>query len=118
MPVRDLAGATPTAAPDPAQVVLEVEGAAWTVRVLGRAGRAPGMSAPLLLLGFWDGDADPRRPPSREALVVARALEDLSSGALEEALAAARPPRDPDKAPGFFQESGQGPRRRRANENI
>jgi hypothetical protein len=116
--VRDLPGATPSVAPDLGQAVLEVEGTSWTVRVLGRVGRASGGSATLLLLGFWEGDAAGRQTPSREALVVGRALEDLPSGALEESLATAQPPRDPEKAPGFFQESAQGGRRRRANENI
>ena len=116
--VRDLAGATPSGAPDLGETFLEVGGMAWAVRVLGRVGRASGASAPLLLLGFWEADAAAHRLPSREALVVGRALEDLSPEALEEALAAARPPRDPDKTPGFFQESAQGGRRKRPNENI
>jgi len=118
MSVRDLAGAAPAEAPDLGQTVLEAEGSTWTVRVLGRAGRASGVSAPLLLLGFWEEGAVLDRPPAREALVVARALEDLPSGALEEALAASQPPRDLEKTPEFFQESGQGGRRGRANENI
>lgn len=100
------------------QAVFEVEGKSWTVRVLGRAGRASGAAAPLLLLGFWEEGAADHGAPSREALVAGRGLEDLTSGGLEEALVAARPPRDPDKAPGFFQESAQGVRRTRSNENI
>jgi len=115
---RELAGAAPPAAPDPGHAVVEVGGTAWTARVLGRAGRASGASAPLLLIGFWDDSTPVDRPHSREALVVARAIEDLPAGALEEALASGSSPRDPERAPGFFQESAQGARRRRANENI
>ena len=102
--------------PDPAKVGLEVEGAAWQVAVMGRAGRASGASAPLLLLGFWaEGDAEDG-PPSREVLVVARSIEDLPPESLRAALTMATPPRDPERPPPFFQESGQN-RRRRPNEN-
>lgn len=117
MSVRELTGAPPSASPPPGQAVVEVEGKAWTVRALGRSGRASGASPPLLLLGFWGEGASAHEPPSLETLVVARALEDLSTEALEAALGSAAPPRDPEKAPAFFPESAQG-RRRRPNENI
>jgi len=116
--VRDVTGEVPAqqAAPDLDEAQIEVADERWTVRVLGRAGRASGASPPLLLLGFWRPESsDPT--PALEAMVVSSALGNLSEEALAEALSRAGPPRDPDRRPPFFRDGSQG-RRRRPNENI
>ncbi len=70
-PARDLAvteevvrAPEPSAppAPDAEEARLEVDGQTWTVRVLGRSGRGSRGEAPLLLLGFWEGDPDDAPP--------------------------------------------------------
>jgi hypothetical protein len=93
---------------DIAETVFETEGASWTVRVLGRSGRAGERSAPLLLLGFW-----PRGEGSehaREATVVGRMLSELTPGRLEEALARSTPPPRDDRRKSFFEAVSQGRR--------
>lgn len=95
----------PTVAPDVAEVPIEVGGASWVVRVRGRS--LVGGSTQVLLLSFHGGnDAD---PVELEAWVVGRALADVPTATLEEALAAASPPREPGRRP-FFD---QGARRER-----
>lgn len=111
-PARELGGqAAPAPEADLAEVSLEVDDETWTVRVLGRSGRASGESPPLLLLGFWEGPAE--GGPMRERLVVGRALSDLSREALLEALSTAGEPRDPDRKKPFFEGAGQARKRRR-----
>lgn len=111
-PVRELKGEPPAvqAESDIAEAHVDVEGTRWTVRVLGRSGRASGSSAHLLLLGFWEGE-DVGDEPSLEAMVAARALQALSAEALEAALAGAAKPSDADRRRGFFQDAGQARRR-------
>jgi hypothetical protein len=107
--VRELTG-EPTAQPAEAEVAeayVEAEGIRWTVRVLGRSGRASAGSAPLLLLGFWEGSGSVDSP-SLEAMVVARGLDELSGEALEAALGTAVKPPDPGRRSAFFQDVGQG----------
>jgi hypothetical protein len=82
---------------------VDVDGTIWTVRVQGRSGGTSTVSAPLLLLGFWNAQSAPA-PPDREALVVGRLLADMSERELEAALAQSRVPPDPDRRPGFFAE--------------
>jgi hypothetical protein len=104
-PAREIEGEAlpPPIESDVAAAHVEVQGTRWTVRVLGRAGRASGASPPLLLLGFWEGDA---AEPSLEAMVVGRTLGDLSDSALEAALATAAKRRDPDRRVAFFPDAG------------
>ena len=110
-PARDLNGASSPPAPDAdlPEAVIEVDGTPWTVRVLGRSGSASGRSPPLLLLGFWrEGDHE---KPSLEALVVARAMSDLSTEALRDALSRAEKPGDPGHEKPFFADAAQTRRR-------
>lgn len=90
------------------EAVVEAAGATWRVRVLGRSGRAAARSAPLLLLGFWNGE--PSGPPSLEAPVAARTLAELSAEALESALARASPPPTDERKRPFFEEADHGHR--------
>lgn len=83
---------------------LELGDVTWTVRVRGR-GRAGAETgpAPLLVLGFFRrADAD---VPEREALVVARSLEDLTVLQLERAFDVSHPPPDPDERKELFPET-------------
>ncbi len=83
---------------------LVVEGVAWTVRVRGRgqAGADAG-PAPLLMLGFFrDAEGE---VPEREALVVARTLNELSARQLEGALDVSRPPPEPGARKELFPET-------------
>jgi hypothetical protein len=63
----------------------------------------------LLLLGFWGGE-ETDRAPVREAIVVARALSELTALRLEVALAEAAPPPRPDQRKPFFEGASQGRR--------
>lgn len=113
-PAREMGGEPPPAAPeaDVAEVSLEVsDETTWTVRVLGRSGRSSATSPPLLLLGFWEGDAE--GDPGLESLVVGTALGELSHDALHHALESAGEPRDPDRKRPFFEGAGQARRRGR-----
>jgi hypothetical protein len=80
--------------PPPVSLHLEVEGEGqgelWIVRVVGSAsaGAASDAGAPLLLLAFTREDSPGE--PEREALAVARRLEDLSPDRLRELLARSR----------------------------
>lgn len=108
VPVRSLmAASTPapeTPAPEPPRErVIEVEGRALAVRVLGKAFAGPAAApVPLLVLGYFlDGDG---ASPWREVLVPGRALDDLTSDDLIDGLARARPPVPPDSRAPFFPE--------------
>jgi len=108
MPARAINGAstTPEVAAQVEEACIEIDGQSWTVRVLGRSGRASGASVPLVLLGFWEeGAAD--EGPSLEAMVVARSLDELAPQELASALAQASKPRDPTRPRPFFPEAGQ-----------
>ena len=122
-PVRELAGADSrepvppgpsadrggAAEADVPEVAFESRGSVWRVRVLGRSGRADGRSPPLLLLGFWGGE-EADSSPVREAIVVARALSELTALRLEVALAEAAPPPQPDRRKPFFEGASQSRR--------
>lgn len=84
--------AAPSAAPEPEpRAKLEVDGRTWTVGEVGRSLGGPSAApVPLLLVGFFQ---DPEgEEHQREALVVGRALRDLSEDQLEAALRASREP--------------------------
>jgi len=120
-PARELDGSRATSStPVPVEEAhFEVGGTGWTVRVLGRSGRASAVATPLVLLGFWkdvaaaevpasgDPAEAPETEPDLEALVVAHSLEALRPQELEVALAGASKPRDADRAPPFFPEAAQ-----------
>jgi hypothetical protein len=116
IPVRELTGERTAESPaqpaesDIADAQVDVEGTRWTVRVLGRSGRASGATAHLLLLGFWEGDAVGDEP-SLEAMVAGRTLQGVSTEALEAALSGARKPGASDRKRGFFQDASQARRR-------
>jgi hypothetical protein len=76
---------------------FELEGAFWSVRVLGRAGGGSASTAPLLLLGFWPGP-EVQGDPVREHMVVGRSLDAMSQADLREAFSRARPWQAPAKA--------------------
>jgi len=111
-PARALNGESPSVPVEVerAEARLEVGGAQWTVRILGRSGRASGVSPSLLLLGFWQGEPDADEP-ALEVMVAGRELEGLSPRALEDALALAVKRRDPGQKAPFFPDAGQGSRR-------
>jgi len=111
-PVREgVAGVPPTesetgasAGPVSEATSLVIDGVTWTVRVRGR-GRlgADTGPAPLLVLGFsLAPEAD---VPDREALVVARALEELTPRQLERAFDVSRPPPAPGVRKELFPET-------------
>lgn len=120
-PVRELDGSRATSSTPVLveEVRIEVAGTGWTVRVLGRSGRASVIATPLILVGFWKDGAETEGPDSGdaaeaptakadlEALVVAQSLETLSLEELEAALASAWRPRDADRSPPFFPEAAQ-----------
>jgi hypothetical protein len=89
---------------------IEVAGRVWSVRVLGRSGRASRGAAPLLLLGFWDAAASGEQPVL-EVSVVGRTLARLTPEQLEEALGRAFPPLNPERKRSFF-DMGHQPKRR------
>ena len=121
-PAREFAGAegresaapeppprqAPETQPDIAEAVLEAEGTLWTVRVIGRSGRAGERSPPLLLLGFWRSGEEGAH--AREATVVGHLLADMSAARLEDALAASTVPPQGDGRKPFFDVAGQGRR--------
>lgn len=81
-----------SAVPEPEpRATLEVDGRTWTVGEVGRSLGGPSAApVPLLLVGFFqDPDGEDHQ---REALVVGRALRDLSEDQLEAALRASREP--------------------------
>jgi len=107
-PPQDAPGPT-GAEPDVPEVSLEVDGATWRVRVVGRSGRSDGRSPPLLTLGFWPpGEPGPQH--AREATVVARALAELPDARLLEALGGASSPPAPERKRPFFDAVGGGRR--------
>ena len=66
-------------------------GGTWTARILGRSGRAEGRSAPLMLVGFWEG-GPPEGPPALESILAGHRLADHPEEALRAALERAKPP--------------------------
>jgi hypothetical protein len=108
-PVR--AGLEPESPPPAAamaevvEVSLELDQETLAVRVRGRArGSTSQGAADLLLLGFHrEGEEE----PVREAMVVARRLEDLSPLQLEEAWNEGREPRDPNAPSELFPETSR-----------
>jgi hypothetical protein len=114
-PAREMAPppAGPPLEADLAETQLELGETRWTVRVLGRAGRASGTTPPLLLLGFWEDESLDQ--PSLEVLVAAKSLRTLTTDRLQEAFARAVRPEDRGNESTFFAETGQnrrGERRR------
>ena len=92
-PARDMVrpDVAPPVEPEEEVAELEVDGAKWSVRVLGLSGSAPGgRAAPLLLLGFTPAGALFPGAVEREALVVGRSLEALSESTLEQAFRVSR----------------------------
>ena len=110
-PVRVLNGESPVRPPpaDVAQVAFDLDGVPWTARVLGRSGRSSGISPPLLLLGFSEGEGG--GGPTLEALVSGTSLGSLSVGQLEAALSGAVSPPDPERRKAFFAQAAQSRRR-------
>jgi len=76
--------------PDASEASLEVDGQAWVVRVLGRAGGSGSGATPLIMLGFWKAGAT-EGGPVRETLAVGRALSAFSVSSLERALSRSQP---------------------------
>lgn len=114
-PARELSSAeetaqVPVAEPDVEEAHLDVDGRTWTVRVVGRSGRAAHGEAPLLLLGFWDGEPS-EDPPQLEFTVVGRTLDGVGAGRLRDSLAKASPPPSHDRKTPFFESTHQGKRR-------
>jgi hypothetical protein len=101
--------ALPTPEADVPEATFQTEGRTWTVRVLGRSGRASGASPPLLQLGFWGGESE--EEPALEVMVVGTSLAGLSESQLEVALTRATAPPDPALEKPFFAEAGQVRRR-------
>jgi hypothetical protein len=84
--------------PDVDGAQLAMAGDVWHIRVLGRSGGVGPTAVPMLLLGFWpEGEAEGEAV--REALIVGRTLEALTTLDLENALAASREPRGPSQRP-------------------
>lgn len=110
-PVRESRGESAAKVPseDVEHLRLDAQEESWTVRVLGRSGRAARSSPALLLLGFWKGDGE--GDPVLEALAPGETLSDLSPEALRTALAAASEPRDPERRKPFFEDASQTRRR-------
>ncbi|NNL30763.1 MAG: hypothetical protein HKO77_07055 [Gemmatimonadetes bacterium] len=84
----------PPVEPDLEEAEVTVEGAAWKVRVVGRAGGARPSDTPLILLGFWPEQAT-EGDRVREALVVGRSLAEMTAGALQSAFSSSTPPPTP-----------------------
>jgi len=84
--------------------VVTGRGGMWIARVLGRSGRASARSAPLMLLGFRERESA-SDAHTLEAVVPARGLADLTTEALEAALARAKAPPAPDQRLPFFEEA-------------
>lgn len=96
--------------PDLDHATIVVEGQEWVIRVVGRAGGSGLSATPLLLLGFWPrGDAE--RAHAREALVVARALAELSTEQLEMAFGASVTPTTPLSPADRVREAAPGRKR-------
>jgi hypothetical protein len=98
------AGEPEPARPEAESITVSVDGVAWTVRVRGRT-RAGTDTAPtpLLVLGFFRDATE--EVPELEALVVARALDDLTTRQLERAFGVARPPPEPGAHKELFPET-------------
>jgi hypothetical protein len=71
---------------------FDVAGARWRARVVGRTRTGDERDAGAVLLALeFDRVNDPTGPSGREALAVARTLDELDDHALEELLARSRP---------------------------
>lgn len=113
--------AEPTEIPE-ITLAFEVEGEEWIAKEAGRtrSGTSPDSGAPLLLVTFHragaeeesGGDQESVRAedPEREALTVARSLEDLSPLQVEELFQRSRPFRPPERK---SEEGGRDHRRHR-----
>ena len=101
--------APPEVAPDAESASLEVDGACWTVRVLGRSMIGAPPSATHVLLLTFTAEERPERA-LREAWVVGRSLSALAPASLEAAFRTSAPPREPGKRP-FFDEGVRRARR-------
>jgi hypothetical protein len=76
------------------EVILEVDGKEWTIRVIGRSQT---QTAALLMLGFWIS-AEDAGAPDRETLIAGRILSELNLDQLQSAYEQSRPPRtDPSR---------------------
>lgn len=104
-PVRAAMGSAPTPPeevsprPIPTEATVEVDGARWVIRELGRSGSS---SASLLLVGFFHPEETDG--PRREAWVVAKGLEQLTELQLEAAWRSGRPFVPPGTRRPFFPE--------------
>lgn len=100
-PARVMAAAeeeAPCIEPTVEEARLDVDGASWSVRVLGRAGGSGASAVPVLLLGFWPG-SEPEGDPRLERVVAGRSLDAMSDSDLRAAFSGARPWQAPVKAP-------------------
>ncbi|MEC7834038.1 MAG: hypothetical protein VX850_05245 [Gemmatimonadota bacterium] len=88
--------------PDLEEVILEVDGKEWTVRVIGRSQT---QTAALLMLGFWISTEEDAGVPDRETLIAGRELSELNPDQLQSAYEQSRPPRT-DQSREFFSDIG------------
>ena len=88
---------TPPLESDLEEVILEVDGKEWTVRVIGRSQT---QTAALLMLGFWIS-AEDASAPDRETLIAGRILSELNLDQLQSAYEQSSPPRT-DQSRDFF----------------
>ena len=88
--------------PDLEEVILEVDGKEWTVRVIGRSQT---QTAALLMLGFWISTEEDAGAPDRETLIAGRELSELNLDQLQSAYEQSRPPRT-DQSREFFSDIG------------
>ena len=89
---------TPPLESDLEEVILEVDGKEWTVRVIGRSQT---QTAALLMLGFWISTEEDAGAPDRETLIAGRELSELNLDQLKSAYEQSRPPRT-DQSRDFF----------------
>ena len=83
--------------PDSEEVILEIDGKEWTIRVIGRSQT---QTAALLMLGFWIS-AEDAGAPDRETLIAGRILSELNLDQLQSAYEQSSPPRT-DQSRDFF----------------
>ena len=83
--------------PDSEEVILEIDGKEWIVRVIGRSQT---QTAALLMLGFWIS-AEDAGAPDRETLIAGRILSELNLDQLQSAYEQSSPPRT-DQSRDFF----------------
>ncbi|MBT99924.1 MAG: hypothetical protein CME14_01180 [Gemmatimonadetes bacterium] len=82
---------------DSEEVILEIDGKEWIVRVIGRSQT---QTAALLMLGFWIS-AEDAGAPDRETLIAGRILSELNLDQLQSAYEQSSPPRT-DQSRDFF----------------